>query len=694
MRYTLVFMLFVISIAFSGTVSQTDWSGGAGVQGPVLDWSDAFYSTDGISSVVDGIIKLALNPITPVEHVIASDLSTTLSICSFDRDNDGDLDIFCATAGFYMYSGCNNDGTGTSWYHDEALWTLPPASRISSADIDNDGFVDLVGCGRDDPYLYFYKNTHPQLEWIAYTIDGGLGTVSVYSADINGDGDMDVLAGNYAEIIWWENADGTGTSWTEHTIDGDFYGAEPVYAVDVDDDGDMDVLGASGATDGIAWWENTNGTGTTWTEHTIDGSLNQIFAVYSADIDGDGDMDVLGGAMGSVTWWENTNGTGTSWTEHLIDGSLLLPLGVNAADVDDDGDMDVLIADTNNTMWWENTDGTGTAWTKHDLGSGDCAVCPADIDGNGVLDIVGDGVSWWKVQEYSSDGTLESSILDTDRLPEWDEITYTSTIPAGTSVGFQVRSSDNSADMGIWSDPIYTSGTSLNGILDDSTRYVQYRVTLETTDPSYSASLEDVSLSFIELITVLTPNEYTVWTQEQEDVVISWDYEADKSLLRGESVSIDLYKGGSLIANLSGGDVPDTGAFTYPGPIPTGWVPGLDYYVVITDNLDNYGSGDLFEIRAFTATEDMSATAIFSAELLPFSPNPVRGLVSASIAVPESDIVNLSVYDITGRMIRSSSGAIDAGYHSIELGELNQGIYFCRMVTEDYTNIQKFVVIE
>ncbi len=32
---------------------------------------------------------------------------------------------------------------------------------------------------------------------------------------------------------------------TEHTIAGDFYGAWSVYAADIDGDGDMDVLGAA-----------------------------------------------------------------------------------------------------------------------------------------------------------------------------------------------------------------------------------------------------------------------------------------------------------------------------------------------------------------------------------------------------------------------------------------------------------------
>jgi len=67
---------------------------------------------------------------------------------------------------------------------------------------------------------------------------------------------MDVLgAACYAnDITWWENADGTGTSWGEHTVDDNFFDARSVYAVDVSGDGNLDILGAAQDGNKIAWW--------------------------------------------------------------------------------------------------------------------------------------------------------------------------------------------------------------------------------------------------------------------------------------------------------------------------------------------------------------------------------------------------------------------------------------------------------
>ena len=144
---------------------------------------------------------------------------------------------------------------------------------------------------------------------IASNFDGAL---SVSSADVDGDGDLDVLgmATEADDVTWWENEGGDGSTWTLHLIDGNFDGAFTVHAADVDGDGDVDVLGSAETADDVTWWENEGGDGSTWITHLIDGNFDGAFCVYSADVDGDGDMDVLGAALNAddVTWWENEGG--------------------------------------------------------------------------------------------------------------------------------------------------------------------------------------------------------------------------------------------------------------------------------------------------------------------------------------------------------------------------------------------------
>ena len=50
--------------------------------------------------------------------------------------------------------------------------------------------------------------------------------------------------------------------------------------------------------------------------------------------------------------------------------------------------------------------------------------------------------------------------------------------------------------MGAWSDTLFASSTSLSGIFADSTDFLQYRVILQTTDPSNTPVLSDVTFTY------------------------------------------------------------------------------------------------------------------------------------------------------------------------------------------------------
>jgi hypothetical protein len=211
-----------------------------------------------------------------------------------------------------------------------------------------------------------------------------------------------------AEVTWWENTTGDGTSWTEHAVAVSYGGARSVHTADVDGDDDPDIVSAGYTADDVTWWENVAGDGSTWTEHTITSSFYGAWSVFAADIDGDDDVDVLAGANAgdAVTWWENTSGDGSTWSEHVVDGSFDGTWTVRAADLDLDGDLDVLGAAWNGDQmaWWENTAGDGTAWTEHMIDSYfDSArwVHVADVDGDTDLDVLGaaydaDDITWWE----------------------------------------------------------------------------------------------------------------------------------------------------------------------------------------------------------------------------------------------------------------------------------------------------------
>ena len=167
-------------------------------------------------------------------------------------------------------------------------------------------------------------------------------------ADIDGDGDLDAVSASFSDnkIAWYENDDGAGTTWTARTISTSVTDARSVFTADVDSDGDVDVLAASQSNDEILWFENDGATPPTWTSRSITTSADGAYAVFAADVDSDGDIDALSASRNDdkIAWYENDGGSPPTWTARTISLNADDAYSVFAIDVDRDGDVDVLSA--------------------------------------------------------------------------------------------------------------------------------------------------------------------------------------------------------------------------------------------------------------------------------------------------------------------------------------------------------------
>ena len=141
---------------------------------------------------------------------------------------------------------------------------------------------------------------------------------SVYAADLDGDGDMDVLSASWQDdkVAWYENlsVDGSpGEFAAQQTIATNADGATSVYAADLDGDNDLDVISTLGFEGKVVWYENLTVDGSPGlfaAQQTIGTNADGAHSVYAADLDGDGDMDVLSASVydDKIAWYENLGG--------------------------------------------------------------------------------------------------------------------------------------------------------------------------------------------------------------------------------------------------------------------------------------------------------------------------------------------------------------------------------------------------
>ena len=246
----------------------------------------------------------------------------------------------------------------------------------------------------------------------------------IYAADLDGDGDLDVLSAseNDNKIAWYENTDGMGTFGSQRVISMDAVMAKSVFAIDLDGDGDLDVLSASEEDNKIAWYENVDGSGEFGAQNVISTSAEGAQSVYADDLDGDGDMDVLsashwryvsGRTDKKIAWYENTDGECTFGAQNVIDEvDAYDAKDVRTLDLDNDGDPDVICAldfRQNGIVWYEN-DGSGNFGDRKIIDNSAQyiqSIFTADFNGDGYVDILtgsnhyNDGCIAW----YENDGT-------------------------------------------------------------------------------------------------------------------------------------------------------------------------------------------------------------------------------------------------------------------------------------------------
>ncbi len=247
-----------------------------------------------------------------------------------DLDHDGDLDLVVGSyAGTLSYY--ENTGTASIPVMVQRTGSANPFNGVdlgdstfaTFGDLDHDGDLDMVS-GEQTGILNYFENTGTALAPVFVERTAGASPFSGFDvgqystpalADLDGDGDLDLMAGAYDGTFRYFQNTGTNAAPTfvartgaSNPLNGvDLnYLSQPTFK-DVDADGDLDMV--AGMDDGtIHFFENTGTalapvfverTGAANPYQGID--LGIIGAPAVGDIDGDGDLDLLiGGNPGAV----------------------------------------------------------------------------------------------------------------------------------------------------------------------------------------------------------------------------------------------------------------------------------------------------------------------------------------------------------------------------------------------------------
>ena len=348
-----------------------------------------------------------------------------------DLDGDGDLDavnsIFDGSSRSLAWRE-NLDGLGS--FGNENLIPNRPTrwgpSAIFTGDLNNDGYVDLVSVSHIDGSIVWNANTdgHGTFGQQQVIAEMNLGTGEISTADIDGDGDMDVMFASNVEreIVWYENVDSQGRYGGPHSIgkgsDQDSTPVIPLFGnvdaqiADIDGDGDPDVIaswfllyGGEAETRSIAWYQNKNGFGNFSEAKVIDEVSDDLRELEFADMDADGDIDVIvlsdyrqqdGFYSSRLNWYENLDGNGTFGRPVEV---IRHPISsIRVADIDGDHDVDIMLVPRRNgrghgVVWYEN-DGKGRFRENHvifedaDDWWGERSANLADMDADGDVDVL------------------------------------------------------------------------------------------------------------------------------------------------------------------------------------------------------------------------------------------------------------------------------------------------------------------
>jgi len=249
-----------------------------------------------------------------------------------DIDGDGDGDAILSPFEYYIgpdFAVLRNQGDGT--FAAPYLVDIPTGTAYltvyatDTADVDGDGDIDLVASYEYLPAPYWMptyitswlENTDGMGTFVPANVITTVGLTGreaehLEFADLDNDGDLDMVSGGESHALVWSTQTSTPGVFNPKTefpaASGNDY--DDLGLADMDNDGDVDVVVARGTGSGghvIEWYENLGGANPFTTPALLSSASSTTDTVALGDLDADDDIDVVSSDItaGTVEWYEN-----------------------------------------------------------------------------------------------------------------------------------------------------------------------------------------------------------------------------------------------------------------------------------------------------------------------------------------------------------------------------------------------------
>ncbi len=287
-------------------------------------------------------------------------------------------------------------GTVFSQYNRHVAANFTGAYGILEKDVNGDGNMDILAAGESGNTVAYFINDGNG-NFTQTVIDNNLtGARFIDGADFDADGDMDFVATGSSELVWYRNDNGT---FVKTVIESGLNDPRQVRLYDVgtifdpSPDGDMDIgVLISGENYATVYLNDGNNNFSRLNLF----SVNTPYYLHGGDFDADGSPDFLVSSHGNnEILWYKVGSLGL-----ILGGTIASNFngayGVEGGDIDLDGDDDVIGAAfvDNEVAWFENVNGDGSLFNKHTIDNnlpGASYVHWLDIDTDGDKDIVATG---------------------------------------------------------------------------------------------------------------------------------------------------------------------------------------------------------------------------------------------------------------------------------------------------------------